>query len=63
MNNNDHYTNIIQPVARKKRTVIVYLGIFLQYLEIIGNKKRYTSILTKAMAKSSDQEFAFGHFF
>ncbi len=49
------YNHIIQPVARKKRTVIVYLGIFFQYLEIINNKKRYIRILTKAMAKSTVQ--------
>ena len=52
-NNNDNYNHIIRPIAREKRTVIVYLGIFFQYLEIISDKSKYIRILTKAMAKST----------
>jgi len=39
--------------ARKNRTVIVYFGVFLQYIEIIGNKARYICIVAAAMAKAT----------
>jgi hypothetical protein len=38
---------------RKNRTVIVYFGIFIQYLEIVGDKARYICIAAAAMAKAT----------
>ena len=39
--------------ARKNRTVIVYFGIFIHYLEIVGDKARYICIIAAAMAMAT----------
>lgn len=38
---------------KKNRTVIVYFGALLQYLQIVGDKIRYICITTAAMAMAT----------
>ena len=49
----NHCTEEPEANARKNRTVIVYFGIFIQYLEIIEDKARYLCIVALAMAMST----------
>lgn len=38
---------------RENRTVIVYFGVFIQYLQIVGDKARYICIVAAAMAMAT----------
>ena len=48
----NHCTEESEANARKNRTVIVYFGIFIQYLEIIEDKARYHCIVAAIMTMS-----------
>lgn len=50
---NVNYIESPTPNPRKNRTVIVYFGFFLQYLDIIEDKARYVCIVAAAMAMAT----------
>lgn len=49
----DHCTSPSSSGARKNRTVIVYFGLFIEYLEIVGDRARYICIVAAAMAMAT----------